>query len=826
MVARERLTDEQQRIVRHGQGPALVFAVAGAGKTTALVHRVAHLVEEGVPPGDILASSFSRATVHDLEEGLEALGLSGVGCRTLHSLGRRLIKRAEAEHHWSRRLGDEDMNPARLGPVLAGRALSRLARERDIDDHDLDIGRGELEDQISAWKAQLCYPDLEAAALPEAAREEARQAEHDNEDFVTLYRYYEEERTQEGWVTFDDMLLEGWEALLRFDDLRAQAQRAYDYVLIDEFQDISRVQHQMLDVLTEPHRNYMAVGDDDQCIYEWRGADPSFILDFREEYGAEEYLIRDTFRPQAQHTTLANAVIAHNDRRRDKHLNLTRGFGGSVQVEPAEGAAAEARQMAGVIEGHLEQGRTLPEMVVLVRQYAQTPPLEQVLIDRDLPYQIVGNVPFYRRRPVQVLLRHLFWGTLEAKVRDDGWFDHWRNAQRYVDRFQTLMQAPNRYVSMDLVTRICREAVGRETSVTDLLAASMGKMHDRTAERVERFLETAEGLLKRLDDPAHETVGWLIEALDYEEHLRRHSAFEELADRRIQTARSLIDFSRGHPDTASVLARIKEISFDRPERGPQTDVLEIRSIHRAKGREWSIVFVPGCNDGTIPASRDDHGAASAPPGKVTAEEDEDSARGTSAARQEEERRLFYVALTRAKEELRLSYDRTEPPSPFLGEADVEHRLALCEQVRQVTERPAGDWDAEDVAWLCIGAGELHLRRYLEAWWRPAAEQRRALAAHLGRPEALQEAATAAIDLYTRQAGAQERTAERSEEATDASSEHGHADREPQTDEEDPVDEALVRRLEDAFEQGRSIVESALGLDPAEVDPSPIAGAER
>jgi DNA helicase-2/ATP-dependent DNA helicase PcrA len=386
MVARERLTDEQQRIVRHGRGPALVFAVAGAGKTTSLVHRVARLVEEGaVAPQNILASSFSRATAHDLEEGLKALGLTGVDCRTLHSLGRQFIKRAEAEHHWSRRLGDEDVNPSRLGPVLAGRALSRLARERDVDDHELDIGRGELEDQISAWKAQLCYADLEAAALPEAAREEARQAEHDNEDFVTLYRYYEEERTREGWVTFDDMLLEGWEALLRFDDLRAQAQQAYEQVLIDEFQDISRVQYQMLDVLTEPHRNYMAVGDDDQCIYEWRGADPSFILNFREEYGADEYLIRDTFRPQAPHTALANAVIDRNDYRREKHLNLTRGFGGSAQVDSADGAAAEAGQVADAVEARLEKGRALPEMVVLVRQYAQTPPFEQVFIDRDLP---------------------------------------------------------------------------------------------------------------------------------------------------------------------------------------------------------------------------------------------------------------------------------------------------------------------------------------------------------------------------------------------------------------------------------------------------------
>ncbi|MCS4101253.1 ATP-dependent helicase [Salinibacter ruber] len=833
MIDREQLTDEQTRIVQHGRGPALVFAVAGAGKTTSLVHRIARLVTQGgVAPGDILASSFSRATAQDLEAGLTELGLPDVNCRTLHSLGRQFLKWAEAEHHWSRRLGDEDLNPSRLGPVLAGRALTRLARERDVDDHELDIDRGELEDQVSAWKAQLCYPDLDEAALPPAAREEARQAEHDNEDFVTLYQYYEEERRREGWVTFDDMLLEGWEALLRFDDLRARAQQAYEHVLIDEFQDISRVQYQMLDVLTEPHRNYMAVGDDDQCIYEWRGANPSFILDFREEYEADEYLIRDTFRSQAPHTVLANAVIAHNDHRREKHLNLTRGFGGRTQVHAADGADAEATHVAGAIESQLDTGRTLPEMVVLVRQYAQTPSLEQVFIDRDLPYRIVGNVPFYRRRPVQVLLRHLFWGTLEATVRTAGWFDHRRNAQRYVDRFQKLMREPNRYVSTDLITRLCREAVGDETSITDLLAASMGAMHDRTAERVERFLDTADQLVDRLDEPAHRTVDWLIKALDYEDYLRRYSAFEELADRRIRTARSLIDFARGHPDVPSVLRRIKEISVDRPDRGAQADVLEIRSIHRAKGREWPVVFVPGCNDGTIPTSRDD--SAMPPP-------DEDDSPGASgdaapenadpddapAARREEERRLFYVALTRAQEQLHLSYDRTEPPSPFLAEADAEHRLALCDRVRPVFHRPADDWAAADVAWLCIGAGALRLRRYLTTWWDPTETQRRALAAHLGREEALREAADAEIVAYARDPGAEEKGAHDAssptEEGSDASETNGSPDRETRKDADAStgasVDAATAQQLGTAFEEGREVVEDALGLGPDEADPA-------
>ena len=338
--------------------------------------------------------------------------------------------------------------------------------------------------------------------------------------------------------------------------------------------------------------------------------------------------------------------------------------------------------------------------------------------------------------------------------------------------------------------------------------------------------------MDRLDEPAHRPVDWLIKALDYEDYLRRYSAFEELADRRIRTARSLIDFARGHPDVPSVLRRIKEISVDRPDRGAQADVLEIRSIHRAKGREWPVVFGPGCNDGTIPTSRDD---STMPPPD---EEDSPGASGDAApenadpddapaARREEERRLFYVALTRAQEQLHLSYDRTEPPSPFLAEADAEHRLALCDRVRPVFHRPADDWAAADVAWLCIGVGALRLRRYLTTWWDPTEAQRRALAAHLGREEALREAADAEIAAYARDPGAEEKGAHDAssptEEGSDASETNGSPDRETRKDADAStgasVDAATAQQLGTAFEEGREVVEDALGLGPDEADPA-------
>lgn len=759
------LTDEQLKIVQHHEGPALVFAVAGAGKTTSMVFRIRYLVERhNVDPGKILATSFSKATVEDLKEGVHDLGVGGVECRTLHSLGRQFIQMAEERNRWPKRLDTGGPDPSEAGRYLASRAIKRLAEKRSIDDHDLEIEREDLEDQIASWKAQLCYADLEEADLPDRALEHATQAKHDNEDFVTLYQYYEKERAREGWITFDDMLLEGWEALMRFDDVRTRAQGLYDQVLVDEFQDISRVQYLMLDVLTEPHRNYMAIGDDDQCIYEWRGADPSFILDFQDEYEAEEYLIKDNFRSRVQQTALANSVIEKNENRRDKRIHLTQGFDGRTNLVGAEGTSAEAEYVVDTIQTRLQNGWDLQDMVILVRQYAQTAFIEQNLISNDLPYRIVGNVPFYRRREVKSLLRYLFWATLERTVREEGWFEEEKQARRYIDRFRKVIREPNRYVSKDVTEEVCKESLRRKTSITELMALHLADMHERTAERVENFLDTIDDLIDRLDEPADETIKWLIDDIEYEEHIRERSAFEELADQRVKTARSLIKFAEGHQSAQSLLNHVKKISFDRPERGPEEEkAIEICSIHRAKGREWPIVFIPGCNDGTIPAGRTSSSAGElgslddlfSEIDDLLSESDhedgekskEDKKDDVSAEDIEEERRLFYVAITRAKKELNISYDQTDTISPFLKETDAEEVLSTCEKMRVAVGSSPSQWGTEETVEFCVGVGKLRLDRYLKKWWNLDQETQRVLSRQVQEAESIHEEASEKMEKY-------------------------------------------------------------------------------
>lgn len=685
-----------------------MFAVAGAGKTTSMVHRIRRLVEEGADASRILASSFSRSTVDDLQDGLDALGVRGVDCRTLHSLGRSIIADAERKGYLPRRLNNGDLDPASMARVLAAQARTKLAMRRSVDTHALGIAQADLEDQISAWKTQLAYADLDARDLPDAARDHATQAEHDNDDYLTLYRIAEALREERGWITFDDMLREGWEALLTYDDVCAEAQARYQYVLVDEFQDVSPVQARLLDVLTEPHRNYMAIGDDDQCIYEWRGADPSFILDFADRYEADEYVIADNFRSTGQQTSLANAVISENNRRREKRVHLTRSFSGCTRVQRCSGAVDQGQRVVQEVQAQLRDGRPARDLVVLVRQYAQTPFIEQSLIEADVPYRIVGNRPFYLRRQVQALLRHLFFATMEAEVRENGWIGDRRTERRYLDRFEKVLQEPNRYVSGSLIRTVKLRARREQTSILDVLHTYRSKAHERTRENIDDFLEVMDALVERLEEPAHKTVEWLIGAIGYEGYIRRTSAFKETADDRIRTARSLVHFAKGLSTTHALLDRVKRISFGRMEQGPDDDCLEIRSIHRAKGGEWPVVMVPGCDEGTLP--------------NLTGEKAGDDDDDVPVERVESERRLFYVAVTRARDELYLYRDDTAEPSRFLVEADPESLMEWCEWARRATDDDPDDLELHDVARFCAATDHLTLDRYVKRRWQPSDER--------------------------------------------------------------------------------------------------------
>ena len=710
MLPLDTLTPTQRSVVHHDEGPAVVSAVPGAGKTTAVVHRIRALVEErGVAPDRILACSFSRGMVADLADGLRALGVRGVDTRTVHSLGHAL--RTASDHYVPP--PNDAPAPSAAAHRLAQQALRRHARNTDRDVEALPLSAPDLVERIAAWKQQLAYADLDRAALPAPATSPAREATPDDEDLMALFRQFEALRRDAGWLTYADMLRDGWAALVRDDALRTRAQAAYDHVVVDEFQDVGRAQYEILDVLTAPHRNYMAVGDDDQCIYRWRGARPHFLTNFAAAYDAASYRMMDSFRLPVPAAVLANAAIAENEQRLPKRIHATDALPGAAEVLRGGDAFDVAHRMGDVIADLLDDGYAPSDIVVLVRTYDQTPPLEQALIAHSCPYHVVGRTPFYRRRPAQALLRYLYWAVLERRRHRQGWFETPAAARRYVDRFSYILNHPSRYVQRERIDLLVREARAEKASVLSLLRRQLDAMPADTRERTTAFLDTAEALVDRLDDNAGAVVRALVAALDYESVVRERSRHAHQGDARVRTVEALARCADSFDTVPALLQGIRSLAGGHDGTAARDTAVELRSIHRAKGAEWPVVFVPGGVEGTLPYAPDER----------------------SAKELEEERRLFYVALTRTQDRLYLGTRDDADTSRFLTEADPETHLPACRRVQSALRADPDTLTPDAVARLCQGLGRLDLHRFLSQWWDPAPTQTANLREHLDRLEA-------------------------------------------------------------------------------------------
>lgn len=699
------LTPEQQAVVAHDRGPALVYAVAGAGKTTSMVHRIERLVREGVfAPERILATSFGRENARDLRRDLSPWPhCSSVDVRTLHSLGLRFIRWAqEAGHYRHLRLGPDGDGPDSEQAILY-RTL-RLARSRmapfasQLDNFNHDDYSRDFLTYVGACKGDLAYADLEEADLPSGALAQASQAKAPAglEWYLDLYRLFERVRMERGIVTFGDQLMLGWEALVRFPEVRARAQAAYDCVLVDEFQDINRAQSEILDIITARHRNYMAIGDDDQTIYEWRGASPYYILDFARRYKARTYLISENFRCPAGPLALANRAIAHNRRRRPKRLRLTQGLHGTTQVLPVSGPQAAADAVMQKVRALQRSGGSLNDMAVLVRLNAQTPYIEQRLIAEGIPYRV--SQPFYERTEIRTLIAYarLAWFEHELKA---GRFPFASDKRRmgFEEAWRLAHNRPTRYVKSEVRDRILERVLASGYPLSDIIVLS--------AEGNSRLMELAEDLSwlsGNLEADAWTTLTELEERLDYREYLRSSSGFPETGAANAASVAAFIEYSRDQGTLGEFLLHVKDLAARQKSRQAHQDgeAITLSTIHQAKGREWPIVLVPECNEGTLPFADQDI---------------------------EEERRLFYVALTRCSRDLTLLHDSRKPASRFLAECDPAPALKLLDEVRQALARPPEEWKAADALALVKGASDLYLVSYFRHWWQVPGDVRQGVA---------------------------------------------------------------------------------------------------
>ena len=707
------LTDQQQAIVQHREGPALVFAVAGAGKTTAMVHRIERLVREHVfEAGKILATSFNKAAVNDIRIALDRWPhCARVQAKTLHGIGYGIISRAERNGYLSR-IDLNTGNKDGLDRQILYRALAQARRgTADYIDELEAIDQEDFLSYVGNCKGNLLYADLPRAELPAAGLKVARQAEAPPglEWYLDLYRLYESIRQDDGFITYDDMLMSGWELLIRHPDLLREMRGKYGCVLVDEFQDVNRAQDAILDLLTFPHRNYMAIGDDDQTIYEWRGASPEFILDFCRRYRATKFLINDNFRCPAAQVVLANRVIEHNRRREPKRLSLTRGFTGSTFVHHMADGEQQARMIVDEIQAALARGYKRTDIVVLVRVYAQTPYIEQGLIEARIPYHVAGSVPFYQRPEIVTLLNYCRLAAFEGAIQAG----HILSSDEVADlarAWNNVYNRPKRYISKQIAEHVRSQVVFHNVPLSRALAvASADAANNSIGERMRALAHELRWLAEALDTkPAVTTLCELDDALKYQEYLRRSSGFPETGEGRAASVTAFIDYARNKGTLRQFLEHLEHISFGSAGRESEhtKDSVEITTIFRAKGREWPMVFVPDCNDGLIPFGRPE--------------------------RIEEERRLFYVAITRSKEWLHLGVTGTKPRSQFLDQASYRETLEAVNALGTALTHDATTRTVQDAIGLATHPQQLHFERYFEQWWNVPPETKLGIASFVQR----------------------------------------------------------------------------------------------
>ena len=619
------LTEEQLRIVSHAGGHARVSAVAGSGKTTTMVARIGHLLRQGVSADKMLVLMFNKSA-RDSFAGTMAKNLAGLGCqlpevRTFHSLGLRLVNSFTRRGALSAfRLATEE------------HVLERLARQvvnEVYRQHHENEGWPSAED-LEEFLTFLDRVNATVAPAETVFRSLALPARF--AWFVPAFDLFEKVRRERRIRFFADLIHEPLMAMLADPELAAWVADRVEHIIVDEYQDINEAQQQLLRILAGRRARVMVVGDVDQCIYEWRGAQPEFITTrFQQDFpDPANYLLSCTFRYGHQLSLAANHLIANN-RKRDRKFCISRSGALDTAIaclpEPdrlqagARGKGQAKHPVLGILADWQGRGRSLGEAAVLVRLFAQSVPVELALLEAGIPYRLEGNNQVFDCPEVLALTGYLrlVLGTLADEAMPD------RQAAITV-----MLSQPHVGLKREELEALAAAIAEDPPSAPALIASWGGSELPPFVRR--KLGETAENwrYLVSLSaaSGAASLLKKIVDRLQLYEFYDSFSARIATAENRVKTCRAFIDFAAGQRLSArELLERIAELRTV-GEAGTEGTLL-ITSVHRAKGLEWPLVILPGLEEGSFPLYREEQGGE---------------------AELEEERRLFYVAMTRAIEE--------------------------------------------------------------------------------------------------------------------------------------------------------------------------------
>jgi DNA helicase II / ATP-dependent DNA helicase PcrA len=634
------LNPAQREAVLTTEGPLLVIAGAGSGKTRVLTHRVAHLLAtQGVKPNEILAITFTNKAAGEMRERLERmLGnvARAIWILTFHSACGRILRReaqrlgyrsnftiydqADQQRLVKACLADLDRDPKRFTPRGIHAVISRAKNEL--------VGPAEYRERVQSFYDQTV---------------------------AEVYELYQRRLFASNAVDFDDLLYLTVDVLERFPEARERWRKAFRYVLVDEYQDTNHAQYRLLQLLASEHRNVCAVGDQDQAIYAFRGADIRNILNFEADFpGTRIVTLEQNYRSTNSILRAANAVIVNNRERKEKNLFSELGEGEPVEVTEVEDEHAEARFVAARIAALVEDGFSGSEIAVFYRTNAQSRVLEDVLVRQGVAYQVIGGPRFYERAEIKDLIAYL-------QVIDNP-FD--------AVSLMRIANRPRRGIGDTTITRLVTFADAQGISLWDALPradeAGVGAAPQKAVKALHTMLASLMSQAQELN--VAELIERTLERTGYLEALEAERTIE--AQGRIENLQELVGVAREYLEQAqepSLSGFLQEISLysDQDAIRGEGSLVTLMTLHNAKGLEFRAVFMIGLEEMIFP-----------------------HARSIEEQGIEEERRLCYVGMTRAKERLVLTHASSRSlfgsraynlPSRFLDELPetgvVRERLA-------------------------------------------------------------------------------------------------------------------------------------------------------
>lgn len=687
------LNPAQREAAECTRGPLLVLAGAGSGKTRVLTYRIAHMIaDEGVRPWQVLAITFTNKAAAEMRERLDALlpyGTRGMWVCTFHAMCVRMLREDPELVGYRPNFTIYDDDDSR-------RLVKSIMADLDIDQKQFPLNA--IRAKISSAKNAMVGPDEMASSSNPADRAAAR-----------VYRELDRRLAKANAMDFDDLLVKTFELLSRRPEVLERYQDRFRQISVDEYQDTNHVQYAITNLLAARHRNLMVVGDDDQSIYSWRGADIQNILDFEKDYpDARVVRLEQNYRSTGHILAAANAVVANNARRKPKRLFTDAGDGEKIHVFQASDERDEGRWIGSEIEKLHDGGTSYDDMAVFYRTNAQSRILEDMFLRAGVPYKIVGGTRFFDRAEVRDVMAYLklvvnpdddvaalrvvntprrgIGTTSIAKIRelaaDEG--ISFFSACELAIAETSLLGAKARQALAEFtgVIEAGRHFTGELADVVDAIVDRSGLIRALEAEhsveadgRIENIKEFM-GVAAEFDE-THDAV----ETLESLEQLRAAGAIEPSgAEAASPTGSALASLARQgdspagdavsapaplRPPVASeklpALIEWLALRSDLDSLAGQTHAVTMMTIHSAKGLEFPVVFVAGMEEGIFP-----HASYDGDPAAV-----------------EEERRLAYVAITRARKKLYLTHAVTRrtfgsvqanPPSRFLNEipaADVE-----------------------------------------------------------------------------------------------------------------------------------------------------------